>query len=186
MFYSLVKLRVKSNVIAAKAHSSSQEQMFGSNCCQSQILWAKGCNMARTTCFIPPLILLHIYIFFHFACPQLILRSISSFLFFSIFLFCRWNLFPMAIFHLGLILPLVAVCECFQCSFLFLTSYVIDSLPFFFSFYLCDRCFFLLKKQCGFLQGNKKPNLGDAQFHTNAGAKITVNNIILVQFLFLT
>jgi len=46
--------------------------------------------------------------------------------------------------------------------------------------------FFLLKKQCGFLQGNKKPNLGDAQFHTNAGAKITVNNIILVQFLFLT
>ena len=36
------------------------------------------------------------------------------------------------------------------------------------------------------LQGNKKPNLGDAQFHTNAGAKITVNNIILVQFLFLT
>ena len=101
-------------------------------------------------------ILLHISIFFRFACPQLVLRSISSFLFFSIFLFCRWNLFPMAIFHLGLILPLVAVCECFQCSFLFLTSYVIDSLSFFFPFYLCDCCFFLIETQCGFYKVTKK------------------------------
>ena len=142
--------------------------------------------MARTTWLILPLhFTSHLY--FLSLCLSIACFVINIFFFiFSIFLFCRWNLFPMAIFHLGLILPLVAVCECFQCSFLFLTSYVIDSLPFFFSFYLCDRCFFLLKKQCGFLQGNKKPNLGDAQFHTNAGAKITVNNIILVQFLFLT
>ena len=142
MFYSLVKLRVKSNVIAAKAHSSSQEWMFGSSCCQSQILWAMGCNMARTTWLILPLhFTSHLY--FLSLCLSIAYFAINIFFFiFSIFLFCRWNLFPMAIFLLGLILPLVAVCECFQCSFLFLTSYVIDSLSFFFPFICVIVAFF--------------------------------------------
>jgi hypothetical protein len=64
------------------------------------------------------------------------------FYFLLYFIFCRWNLFPMATFHLGLILPLVAVCECFRCSSLFSLSYVIGSLLFLFPFSSVQLCSF--------------------------------------------
>jgi hypothetical protein len=159
-----LKLRNENKVIAANAkqHCSSWEEMFGSNCMQSQILWPMGYNMARRTGFI---FSLHFstQLYFVLICLSLACFTISVvhnctlfdllvislfcnkyllFYFLLYFIFCRWNLFPMATFHLGLILPLVAVCECFRCSSLFSLSYVIDSLLFLFPFSSVQLCSF--------------------------------------------
>ena len=159
--------------------------MFGSNCCQSQILWAMGCNMARTTWLILPLhFTSHLY--FLSLCLSIACFAINIFFFIFLYIF----ILQMEPISNGNLPPgfdpstcrSVWVLSVFFSVFNFIRDW---QLIFLFSLLSVWLLLFFNWNTMWILQGNKKTNLGDAQSHTNAGAKITVNNIILVQFLFL-